>query len=152
MANLEFLLLPNIVDGRPNFAISSINEHNSHCLIITSCSKFFLQKCPNAIIIERTGNNDTEIISNITDISYQVVVLDDCFYDAVDANLLLKKVQLLQTDKQFKILVFSQFASLIIHKTGIQNASKVWLPKNYTHALLNNSKHLGYYCDSTIDR
>jgi hypothetical protein len=88
MANFEFIILPNISHGRPSFAVSSINKE-SNVLIITLCGKYFRQKCTNAVTIERRESNDTNIISMIADMKFQVVVLDDCFYDGIDTNALL---------------------------------------------------------------
>ena len=150
MANLEFIVLPNISRGRPSFAVTSLNKE-SNLLIITPCGKYFHQKCTNAVIIERRGNNDANIISMVADMKFQVVVLDDSFYDAIDADALLRKVQLLQIEKEFKIIVFSQYASLIIHKKDLPKASIVWLPENYRHTSLN-SNYLRYYNNAAIDQ
>jgi hypothetical protein len=150
MANFEFIILPNTSHGRPSFAVSCLNKEDN-LLIITLCGKYFHQKCTNAVIIERRGNNDANIISMIADMKFQLVVLDDCFYDAIDADALLKKVQLLQIEKEFKIIVFSQYASLIIHKKDLPKASIVWLPENYKHTSFN-SNNLRYYNNAAIDK
>ena len=142
MANFEFIILPNISHGRPSFAVSSLNKE-SNLLIITICGNYFHQKCPNANIIERRGSNDSKIISLIAGMMYQVIVLDDCFFDHIDADALLRKVQLLQIEKEFKIIVLSQFAALIIHNRDLPIASIVWLPENDRHTSL--SSDMRYY-------
>lgn len=148
MANLEFIVLPDISRGRPLFAVDFLNKE-SDLLIITPCGEYFRKKCTNANIIERTGYNDSDIFSMIADMKVQVVVLDDCCYDAVDARALLRKVQSLQIKKEFKIILFTQYASLLIHRIDLPKASIVWLPENYrcTSVNLNN---LRYYNMETI--
>jgi hypothetical protein len=149
MVNFEFIILPNISQGRPSFAVSYLNKE-TYLLIITLCGKYFHQKCTNAVIIERRGNNDANIISMVADVKFQVVVFDDCFYDAIDADALLRKVQLLQIEKEFKIILFSLYTSLLIHRMDLPKASIVWLPENYRHTSLN-SNNLRYY-NAVIDQ
>lgn len=149
MTNFETVILPNISQGRPSFAVSSLNKE-SNLLIITLCGKYFLKKCTNAVIIERQGNSDTNIISMVADMKFQVVVLDDCFYDAIDADALFRKLQLLQIEKEFKVIVYLQYACLkIFHNMELPKASIVWLPDNYRHLSLN-SYDLRYY-NAAID-
>ena len=149
MVNLEFIVLPNISRGRPSFAVNFLNKE-SDLLIITPCGEYFHKKCTNAVIIERRGNNDADIFSMIADMKVQVVVLDDCFYDSTDSDTLLRKVQLLQIEKEFKIILFTQYASLLIHRMNLPKASIVWLPENYRHTSLN-SNNLRYYNNAAID-
>ena len=143
MDNLEFIVLPNISRDRPSFAVSSLNKE-SDLLIITSCGEYFHKKCTNAVIIERRGNNDDDIFSMIADMKVQVVVLDDCFYGITDSHTLLRKVQLLQIEKEFKIVLFTQYASLLIHRIDLPKASIVWLPENYRCTSVDSNK-LRYY-------
>ena len=43
MTNFETVILPNISQGRPSFAVSSLNKE-SNLLIITLCGKYFPQE------------------------------------------------------------------------------------------------------------
>jgi hypothetical protein len=70
-------------------------------------------------------------------------------------------LQKLQVEKEFKIIVSSQYAALIIHNRDLPKASIVWLPENYRHTSFSNNlgyyrhtsfpNNLGYY-DAVIDK
>ena len=144
MTNFEFLVLPNISYGRPSLAVSFLNKE-SNLLIITSSGKYFHEKCTNAVIIERRGGNDADIFSMVADMKFQVVVFDDCFYDSIDAYRLLKKIKILQIEKEFKIIVFTQYANLLIHKMELPKVPIIWIPEIYRDTSSLDSNNLKYY-------